>query len=94
MPVSRVLPGGRENRRIVLTTALGPGYHPAAKPFNDIFGFFTVVITLEPKGSGTTYTARVIHKDEADARKHAEMGFHEGWGLVISQLEEVARKVT
>src|ERR1700759_4706284 len=48
-----------ENRKLVWTGALGPGYRPrdtTAFPF-----VFTAIIMLEPHGTGTKYTARVLH---------------------------------
>jgi membrane protease YdiL (CAAX protease family) len=35
--------------------------------------FFTAVVTFEPRGSGTRYTAIAIHKDEETRKKHEEM---------------------
>ena len=74
-----------ENRKLVFTDALGPGYRPKADPF------FTAVILLEPAGSGTRYTAIAIHADEDGKKKHEEIGFHEGWGKVLDQLVEFAK---
>lgn len=71
-----------ENERLVWTDALKPGYRPSGEPF------FTGMILLEPHGSGTKYTAIAIHKDEESAKKHAEMGFHQGWGICLDQLVE------
>jgi uncharacterized protein YndB with AHSA1/START domain len=68
------------NERLVWTDALLPGYRPSEEPF------FTAVVTLEPRGSGTLYTAVAMHRDEAGRTKHEEMGFHEGWGMVLDQL--------
>ena len=68
------------NERLVWTDALLPGYRPSEEPF------FTAVLTLEPRGSGTLYTAIALHRDEANRQKHEEMGFHEGWGQVLDQL--------
>jgi uncharacterized protein YndB with AHSA1/START domain len=68
------------NERLVWTDALLPGYRPSAEPF------FTAVVTLEPRGNGTLYTALAIHGDEATRKKHEEMGFHEGWGTVLEQM--------
>jgi len=68
------------NERLVWTDALLPGYRPSEEPF------FTAVLTLEPRGSGTLYTAVAMHRDEATRKKHEEMGFHEGWGQVLDQL--------
>lgn len=68
------------NRRLVWTDALLPGYRPSEKPF------FTAVISLEPQGNGTRYTAVAIHRDEPSRRQHEEMGFHDGWGKALDQL--------
>jgi uncharacterized protein YndB with AHSA1/START domain len=66
--------------RLVWTDALLPGYRPSENPF------FTAIVTLEPHGKGTRYTAVAIHKDEAGRKRHEEMGFMEGWGQVLDQL--------
>jgi uncharacterized protein YndB with AHSA1/START domain len=69
-------------RRLVWTAALLPGYRPAPEsPMS-----FTAVLTLEPHGAGTRYTATVLHRDEAGRRQHEEMGFHVGWGKALDQL--------
>ena len=69
-----------ENEKLVFTDALAPGYRPVEG------GFFTAVITFEAHGSGTKYTARAMHKDEAGRKTHEEMGFHAGWGKCLDQL--------
>ncbi|HYF00501.1 MAG TPA: SRPBCC family protein [Planctomycetota bacterium] len=78
------------NRRLVWTSALEPGYRPAkrtATPGHECEELlFTCVLTLEPQGKGTKYTATALHMTEADAAKHATMGFHEGWGKCLDQL--------
>jgi len=66
--------------RLVWTDALLPGYRPSEKPF------FTAVISIEPSGSGTRYTAIAIHRDEEGRKQHEAMGFHEGWGQVLDQM--------
>jgi len=43
------------------------------------------------KAPGTRYTARCLHKDGEDRKKHEEMGFFDGWGIMIQQMEEVAQ---
>ena len=68
------------NERLVWTDALLPGYRPSTEPF------FTVILTLEPRGNGTLYTALAMHRDEEGRKKHEEMGFHQGWGQVLDQL--------
>lgn len=72
-----------ENRMLVWTDALEPGFRPAAEPF------FTAIITMEPHPRGTKYTARAVHGRTADREKHEEMGFHEGWGRAFEQMVEV-----
>jgi len=32
-----------------------------------------------------------MHKDDADRRQHEEMGFFDGWGTCITQLEDYAK---
>jgi uncharacterized protein YndB with AHSA1/START domain len=76
-----------ENERLVFTDALEPGYRPAQNPF------FTAIITLEEHGGGTKYTARALHKDEADREKHEQMGFHEGWGKCLDQLTALVARL-
>ena len=73
-----------EHRRLVWTSALGPGFRP-----NDFSGGgfpFTAILTFEPEGSGTRYTARVQHASAEHNKAHAEMGFVEGWGAALDQL--------
>lgn len=75
-----------ENERLVWTVALGPGYRPSN--WSSEVPLFTAIITLEPRGAGTKYTALVIHKDEEGRNRHEEMGFHDGWGKALDQLVE------
>jgi len=73
--------------RVVFTTALTEGLRPAHEPFIPI----TAIFTFADEGNGTRYTARVLHPDRATAARHVKMGFYEGWGICIDQLEEVAK---
>lgn len=68
--------------RLVFTDTLLPGFRPSPEPF------FTAILTLESQGSGTRYTAYAIHRDEEGRKKHEEMGFHDGWGTVVTQMVE------
>ena len=61
-----------ENEKIVFTDALGPGFRPIEG------GFFTAIITFAVHGSGTKYTARAMHRDEAGRKTHEEMVFSAG----------------
>ena len=79
-----------ENEKLVWTGALKPGYRPQTTAGELLF---TAVILIEPRGSGTKYTAIAIHADEEGAKKHATMGFHEGWGNALDQLVALAKKM-
>ena len=83
-----------ENQKLVWTDALRPGYRPVARKegeANPPF-FFTGILLLEPHAQGTRYTAIARHGDAASAKQHAEMGFHEGWGIALDQLVATAKK--
>ncbi|OHV84407.1 SRPBCC family protein [Rhizobium sp. LCM 4573] len=74
------------NRKIVFTDAFTSAWVPSEKPF------MTGIIEFEDLGNGRTkYTATAVHWTEEDKKAHEEMGFHEGWGIVADQLEEVAK---
>ncbi len=81
-----------ENRKLAWTNALLPGYRPSPAPsIPGVDDFpFTAVVSLEPRPHGARYTALVIHADEAGCRRHAAMGFHEGWGKALDQLLAIA----
>ncbi|MCY1312575.1 hypothetical protein D9M70_630070 [compost metagenome] len=53
----------------------------------------TAVITMADEGDGTRYIARVMHPDEATRKQHEELGFYEGWGTCITQLDEFAQQL-
>lgn len=76
------------NERLVFTDAFTEAWQPSAKPF------FTGEIRFEDAGNGqTNYTAIARHWTEEDCKSHAEMGFHDGWGQVAQQLEDVAKTI-
>jgi uncharacterized protein YndB with AHSA1/START domain len=79
-----------ENQKLAWTAALKPGYRPQNPPDMPLF---TAVILLEPHGAGTKYTAIAIHGDEEVAKKHAKMGFHDGWGKALDQLVTLAKQM-
>jgi uncharacterized protein YndB with AHSA1/START domain len=68
--------------RLIITDTLLGGYRPSANPF------FTAVLELATNGNGTRYKAIAIHGNDETRKKHAEMGFHDGWGTVASQMVE------
>ncbi|HYE01124.1 MAG TPA: SRPBCC family protein [Alphaproteobacteria bacterium] len=76
-----------ENERLVITDAYSSAWEPSEKPF------MTLILTFEPEGAGTRYTARVRHWTEADREAHEKMGFHEGWGQCTDQLAALAATI-
>lgn len=75
-----------ENEKLVWTNALAPGFRPVSGDAADDFFFFTATISLRPQGEQTIYRARVMHGNAEDCKKHAAMGFQEGWGMALEQL--------
>jgi uncharacterized protein YndB with AHSA1/START domain len=81
-----VVPG----ERIVWTNVFKPGWQPQVLSNEGCDFAMIAIITLEPEGSGTRYTACVRHWDEQAVRKHQEMGFEQGWAMCADQLDELA----
>src|SRR5687768_10859007 len=82
-----------QNQRLIWTNTLAPGYRPNGLPAacpGDPF-YFTAIISLEPHGSGTRYSAVVMHADAASRKRHEEKGFHDGWGAALDQLITLAK---
>ena len=80
-------------RRLVWTNEFGAGFRPKTQPKEENLGFFFVVdLRLLPlKGGGTSYTANVMHQNEASRKAHDEMGFQHGWGASLDQLVELLK---
>jgi uncharacterized protein YndB with AHSA1/START domain len=70
------------NERLVFTDTLLGGYRPSPKPF------FTAALLLAPRGTGTHYKAIAIHGNEEACQQHEQMGFHDGWGTVVTQMTD------
>ena len=78
------------NRKIVWTSALGPGYRPVDASLAP--WFFTASLSFEPHGNGgCKYTAVAIHANKEHAATHEKMGFSQGWGKVLEQLVEYVK---
>lgn len=74
-------------KRLVFTDGLGPHFRPKAEMF------MTADITMERVENGTLYRALVRHKNPEDRAKHEAMGFHQGWGTCLMQLDDLAMKL-
>ena len=75
-----------EGERIVFTNALTGGWRPAEQPF------MTAIITFADHDNGTFYSARAMHKNNADKLMHDELGFQDGWGTVTAQLARLVEE--
>jgi uncharacterized protein YndB with AHSA1/START domain len=76
-----------KEKRLVWTDSLGPLFRPNTE------AFMTAEITMEAVEGGTRYRALVRHKNPEDRAKHEEMGFFQGWGTCLTQLEELAAQL-
>ena len=72
--------------RIIWTSMLTAGWRPAT-PWLGMTGIFT----LADEGKGTRYIARCLHRNPEERKQHDDMGFEQGWGTCMTQLEEVAK---
>jgi uncharacterized protein YndB with AHSA1/START domain len=71
---------------IVWTSELVADWRPAPGSWLPM----TAYITFNDEGEGTRYSARVLHRDQATRDEHEKMGFFDGWGTCITQLEDYA----
>ncbi len=75
-----------ENEKLVFTDTYTEGWKPAPEPF------MTAIVTFEDLGDGRTrYTAIARHRSPDTAEQHKKMGFFDGWGTVVDQLEAYAQ---
>lgn len=68
--------------RLITTDTLLGGYRPSPRPF------FTAVVEFARNGNGTHYKAMAIHGNDEARKQHEDMGFHDGWGTVLTQMVE------
>jgi uncharacterized protein YndB with AHSA1/START domain len=78
-------------RKLVFTDMLGEDYSPVAQLHSGAGLSFAAIVTFVAEGSRTRYRAIARHAAPDDARRHKEMGFHDGWGAAATQLEELAQ---
>jgi uncharacterized protein YndB with AHSA1/START domain len=83
--------------RLVWTSAMEPGFRPARppKPTDKECAeiLFTAVITMEPDGERTRYQVVAMHGTPDGCKRHADMGFQDGWGKALDQLIEHMSKL-
>ncbi len=81
-----------EGRKLTWTSALGPGYRPAAMGEGCESFPMTAIITFADAGDGKTqYRAVALHRNAKDRDIHEQMGFQDGWGTTATQLEQLAK---
>lgn len=76
------------NEKLVFTDTYTEGWKPTAEPFMTAF----IILADAPDG-GTTYTAIARHRNADTAAQHKAMGFYDGWGTVVDQLEAYAQSL-
>ncbi|MEX0693427.1 MAG: SRPBCC family protein [Rhodospirillales bacterium] len=74
------------HEKLVFTDTYTEGWKPAPEPFMTAILLFT-----ETEGGGTTYTAIARHRNPDTRKAHEDMGFFDGWGTVVTQLETYAK---
>jgi uncharacterized protein YndB with AHSA1/START domain len=84
------------NQRLSWTNALEPGFRPAKQleqsPGHECAELFmTAIILLEAHEKGTKYTAIALHPNPESRKRHEDMGFQEGWSIVLDQLVAVIK---
>jgi Uncharacterized conserved protein len=73
-------------RKLVTTDALTPDWKPAGQPF------MVATVEMEPTADGSTaYCATARHWNAETMKQHEAMGFHQGWGAAVDQLEELLK---
>lgn len=77
-----VVPG----EKLVFTDTYTEGWKPAPEPF-----MTAILLLADAPGGGTSYTAIARHRSPENCQLHEKMGFYDGWGTVVTQLESYAR---
>lgn len=85
-----------DKKRLVWTSVLVENYRPApfatAEDKECAHLAMTAVVELKEIESGTAYTAHAMHSTPEQSKAHEDMGFHEGWGTTVRQLEEMLKQ--
>lgn len=75
--------------KLVFTDTYTEGWKPAPEPF-----MTAILLLADAPGGGTTYTAIARHRNGDTRKAHEDMGFFDGWGTVVTQLEDYAKGLT
>jgi uncharacterized protein YndB with AHSA1/START domain len=74
--------------RIVFTNAVDSQWRPATP---DPVAM-TAEITMSDHPDGTDYRLIVRHRDPAARKRHEQLGFFDGWGIVTDQLASLTER--
>lgn len=77
-------------RKLVFTDMFLADFAPVNVPESGAGLHFAAILTFDPEGSGTRYRAVARHRNPADAKTHADMGFEAGWTIAADQLDDLA----
>lgn len=80
------------NRKIVTTNAFTVGWVPKTLMTSECDFAMAAIVTFDPEGEGTRYTAKVRHWDAEAQKQHEAMGFEPGWTMVAGQLAALAEE--
>ena len=72
--------------KLVFTDTYTEGWKPAPDPF-----MTAILLLADAPDGGTTYTAIARHRSPETRQAHEDMGFFDGWGTVVTQLEDYAK---
>ncbi|MBK8439753.1 MAG: SRPBCC family protein [Rhodobacter sp.] len=72
--------------KLVFTDTYTEGWKPAPDPF-----MTAILLLADSEDGGTTYTAIARHRSPETRQAHEDMGFFDGWGTVVTQLEDYAK---
>ncbi len=75
-----------QDRRFGFTDLMTANFQPAADPGLG----FTATIGLSDQNGGMLYHVTARHRTDEDAEKLETMGFSNGWGAVVAQLDAYA----
>ncbi len=72
--------------KLVFTDAYSEGWKPSPEPF-----MTAILLLSDTADGGTKYTAIARHRSPETRAAHEQMGFYDGWGTVVTQLEDYAK---
>jgi uncharacterized protein YndB with AHSA1/START domain len=78
-----------KDEKLVFTDTYTEDWKPRPDPF-----MTAILLLKDTADGGTEYTAIARHRTTETAQQHKEMGFYDGWGTVVDQLEEYAKGLT